>query len=552
MKRMLEELTLLYGADAEAILQAIRRRFGEGYEARPTVGADQTFAVLITYGNTLQRPNEKPLRTLKRFLDEYVGNALTAVHLLPIYPYSSDDGFSVIDYRSVNEEWGDWEDVRAIGKRYALMLDAVINHASRRGEWFARYLRCEEPYERFFITRDPEVDYSCVIRPRSSPLFTRVQTAKGPRWVWTTFSDDQMDLNFRSPELLLEILDVLLGYARNGARLLRLDAIGFAWKNSGTTCMNLPQTHALVRLFRAFLDRYAPGTTLATETNVPSDENLAYLGDGTNEAGMVYQFPLPPLTLHAFLTQNAAYLTQWAMKLPQPGENATFFNFLASHDGIGLRPAEGILPPEEIERMTAMTEARGGLVSRRDAGHGRRTVYELNINYMDALAPPEADDRDRTRRFLAAHTLLLSLAGVPGVYIHSLLGSHNARQEALDSGINRRINRACLNADAVEGELGEPSLRRNVFEEIRRRLKLRGMQAAFHPKAGQRVLDLDKRVFCVLRTAQHQQIAAAINVSDEAVQLPLRGYELLQGRYTGGNLLLEAHQAAWVVLEDGV
>ncbi len=546
MTQMLDALRMLYGTQAEEVLRRIIARYGQGTDPQPVQAPTQADAMLITYGDTLRRDGEKPLRTLERFLINHVGSALSAVHLLPIYPYSSDDGFSVIDYHNVSPALGDWDDVQSLAGHYNLMLDAVINHASRQSAWFRHYLNGDQPYDSFFITCDPAADYTAVVRPRALPLLTRVQTTQGLRMVWTTFSDDQIDLNFRSPELLLEILNILLDYAHRGARFIRLDAIGFAWKEPGTSCMNLPQTHALVRLFHAFLARYVPGTLLITETNVPSEENLAYLGNGHDEADLVYQFPLPPLTLHAFLAQDATYLTRWAEALPIPEGNATFFNFLASHDGIGLRPVEGILPEQEVARVIEAVQANGGLLSCRDAGNGKQRVYELNISYIDALTSPDATDDIRAARFLAAHTLLLSLAGVPGIYIHSLLGSRNARQEALDSGVNRRINRAHLDADELETALQNDPLRKRVFIQLIHRLNLRRQQPAFHPKAHQQILCMDKRAFCLLRTAQSQQILAIINVSTETIQLSCSGHDLLSNQTIQGTLTLGPLQCAWV------
>ena len=549
MKRILECLQELYGEQAHHILDDICERFGRERAGNAAAGVSEKDAILITYGDTLLCPGEKPLQTLKNFLQDQVGDALSAVHLLPIYPYSSDDGFSVIDYRQVNKELGDWKDVQSLGENYDLMLDAVINHASQHSEWFKGYLRCEKPRDSFFITCDPEADYSKVIRPRALPLLTQFETAQGIKSVWTTFSADQIDLNFRSPELLMEILDVLLGYAQKGARFIRLDAIGFAWKEENSTCMNLPQAHALVRLIRAFLDYYAEGTVIITETNVPSAENLAYLGNGSNEAGLVYQFPLPPLTLHAFLTGNASYLTKWAAQLPVPNGDATFFNFLASHDGIGVRPVEGILPEEEVQRMINAVKAHGGLLSSRDAGNGKQCVYELNITYMDALTPLEDGDDLRADRFLGAHTVLLSLAGVPGIYIHSLLGSRNAVKDAEESGINRRINRAHLQVAELCEELETDSLRRKVFDEMLRRLRIRAQHAAFHPKAEQQILSLDSRVFAVLRSAEKEQILALINVSAEAVEVDCEGCDLLSETQVNGILKLKPYQCAWILKE---
>lgn len=126
---------------------------------------------------------------------------------------------------------------------------------------------------------------------------------------------DQVDLNYQNPDVLIKMLDVLLFYASKSARIIRIDAIGHVWKKPGTTCLNLAEVHHLVRLIREVLNVVFPNVQLLTETNVPHEENIQYLGDGTNEAQLVYQFSLPGLVIHSFLTGNRTKLTEWAKTL---------------------------------------------------------------------------------------------------------------------------------------------------------------------------------------------------------------------------------------------
>ena len=479
---------------------------------------DQSDAMLITYGDTILDGDDAPLAVLGRFLGAHVADVVPNVHILPFYPFSSDDGFSVVDFRAVNPELGAWSDVAALAERFGLMFDGVVNHISQHSAWFQGFLADDPRYRDWFVTCDPAADYSLVTRPRALPLLTPFETPSGTKHVWTTFSDDQIDLNFEHPEVLLEVLDLLLFYARHGARFIRLDAIGFLWKKLGTTCMHLPETHALIQAMRLVVDAAAPGTILITETNVPHADNVGYFGDGTNEAHLVYQFPLPPLTLFAFQSGNARPLSEWAAALPPTTPTTTYFNFLASHDGIGVRPVEGILSPDQVEAMADAVRANGGLVSLRNLPDGGTAPYELNVSYLDAVASPADDDATRARKFLAAQTILLSVVGMPGIYIHSLLGSRNDPAGVERTGRNRSINRARLERTAVEAELARPgSLRRQVFEGFRHRLAIRRTRAAFHPNAAQRVIAVDDRVFSVVREGGGDRVWAAINVSAEAV-----------------------------------
>ncbi|CAI9403541.1 sugar phosphorylase [Nocardioides sp. T2.26MG-1] len=530
---------------ADRLLALVDGRSGPG-RARP----DEGTSYLITYGDAVRRPGETPLHTLAEVLRDHVGDIVSDVHLLPMFPWTSDDGFAVVDHREVNPALGTWDDLAELEKHHGLMFDFVANHVSASSQWFRGWLAGDPAYDGFFIARDPAFDASRVVRPRVSPLFHPFERGDG-RTVeaWTTFGADQVDVNVGTVEALLELTDVLVGYVERGASAVRLDAIGFLWKESGTTCLHLPQTHAVVKLWRAVVDHVAPGTQLLTETNVPHAENVAYFGDGTDEAHLVYQFALPPLVLHSFVSGSTEKLTAWARDITGPvGENATWFNFLASHDGIGLRPTEGILDDEERQALVARTLAHGGAVSMASVD-GRQSVYELNISFLDALVTPE-DVRDAeavAARALAAHSILLSFIGVPAIYYHSLFGSSADREGMRISGINRRINRAVLDADALERELHEDPRRSLVFTGIAGLMAARRQHAAFSPYGAQQVEDHGAGVFVVRRAVgTDDEIVCATNVRGEAAVLPaVSGTDVLTGR-RHDPLLLPPYGYAWI------
>lgn len=552
--KWINSLKTIYGDEqiAREIADRMEGRFAKLQTPAKEEWLSEKDVMLITYGDSLYKKSEKGIVTLKNFLEKYVGDAISAVHILPMFPYTSDDGFSVVDYKKINKDIGDWDDVIALSRKYQLMYDAVVNHISKSSEWFQKYLACEEPYKNYFITCDPNADYSTVTRPRALPLLTAFETKEGTKYVWTTFSDDQMDLNFACPDVLIDVMDVLLTYANRGARFIRLDAIGFLWKTLGTTCMHLPQTHEIVKLARTLLEDYAPGTLIITETNVPHKDNISYFGDGTDEANLIYQFPLPPLTMYSLLAGDAGHLTDWAAKLEVPSDRTTYFNFLSSHDGIGVRPVEGILSESERDVLIKATLQNGGVVSYKDNGDGTQSPYELNINYQDALASPEESDEVRIGRFLAAETILLSLKGLPGIYIHSLLGSRNDYYGKTTSGIPRRINREKLEVEALEQKLEMDTNRKKIFEELLRRLQIRKKHSAFSPSAKQTVLKLDKRVFALLRESDEgDKILALINVSGEKVQLHFTEgsrYDLISEKQTAQDIQLGEYECKWIVL----
>ncbi len=519
------KLNRIYDADLAANLEARLLALVDSYRGQIPIPPDTTLSerdsILITYGDQVRGPGQLPLQTLTEFCEAHLRDVVSWIHILPFFPWSSDEGFSVKDYREVDPDLGDWQDVERLGHSFRLMFDGVINHASAQGSWFQSFLRDEAPYRDYFLTVEGDPDLSQVVRPRTLPLLTEYQTAAGPRRVWTTFSPDQVDLDFRNPEILLEIFDILLMYAQRGAQFIRLDAIAFLWKQIGTSCLHLPQTHAVIQLLRAMLDDVAPHVRLITETNVPHADNISYFGDGRNEAQLVYNFALPPLVLHTLRTGDATVLSEWARGLDLPSDQTTFFNFLASHDGIGLNPARGILSPAEIDALVEQTLAHGGLISHKHNADGTQSPYEMNINYFDALSNPTSDEPFETQvgRFMAAQSIMLSLRGVPGIYFHSLFGSRNWQAGVQQTQHNRTINREKLERSALESELANPnSLRARVFGRYRQRLVMRAASPAFHPHGGQQILDVGPGVFGVLRTSPDgaQQMTCLQNVTAQA------------------------------------
>ena len=526
-----DHLEFLYGQTVATAMEPRVRQLMTRYFPSSARGTDRNLglplnerdAILITYGDQVREAGSPHIRTLGAFVDRYASGAVSAVHLLPFYPSSSDDGFSVVDYYAVDPHLGGWEDIGSVGEHFQLMFDAVFNHVSAESEWFQAFLRDDPRYRSWFITVDGGPDLSQVVRPRALPLLTPFTTAAGQKKVWTTFSADQVDLNLHQPEVLLALIDALLFYVARGARFIRLDAIAYLWKEIGTACIHLPQTHRVVQLWRSLLNEVAPQVMLITETNVPHRDNVSYFGDGTNEAQLVYNFALPPIVLHAFSTGNAEALSRWAASLALPSRAVTFFNFLASHDGIGVSPARGILSEAQIVSLVERTQAHGGLVSYKNNPDGSKSPYELNINYFDALSDPVSEDpiEMQIARFLGAHAVMLAMPGVPGIYFHSLFGSRGDQAAAHSSGIPRRINRQKFVREDLDRELANPSSRRaRVLSGLTMLLGLRQTSSAFHPSAGHEILDLDPRVFALKRAAADgkQTVLCLHNLSDQRVR----------------------------------
>jgi sucrose phosphorylase len=518
--------------------------------------------LVITYGNTFVDGQHKPLDLLRDFLDRYVKGVISGVHILPFFPFTSDDGFSVTDYSAVNSQLGDWADIERIASDFRLMSDLVLNHVSSNSKWFSDYLQGHEPYDKFFKEALPSDDLSEVVRPRTSPLLREVETANGPKHVWCTFSHDQIDLDFENPEVLLEFLRVTRLHIDHGIRIVRLDAVAFLWKEIGTNCIHLPQTHAIVRLMRVLCDYAEEPVVLLTETNVPNAENLSYFGN-RNEAHMIYNFSLPPLLLHALLSGTSVHLNQWLMRMPPAQLGCAYLNFAASHDGIGVRGAEGLLSGEELGGVIAAVRDFGGKVSMRALPDGSEKPYELNITFFDALKGTieGGEDAHQIARFLCSQTIVMALEGVPAFYVHSLLATPNDVEAVDKSGMNRAINRHRWDYGDLRKQLDNPTtIHAQVLEALKQRISIRTAQKAFHPNATQFTMQLGDKIFGLWRQSlnRDQSIFALHNVSDEAQVVPALSINLIEGEnwydlLTGkkldlsdGVLTFAPYQCRWV------
>lgn len=474
---------------------------------------------LITYGNTFQgRAGEPPLKALQEFSREQLSDFVSYIHVLPFFPYSSDDGFSVMDYRRVNPDLGDWQDIQALGRDFKLAFDLVINHASAQGVWFLGFLRGDPEYRGWFITRPEDFDASRVIRPRTHPLLTPYTRADGSLiHVWTTFSADQADLDFSNPKVLAEMLDVFLGYVERGARIIRIDAIAYLWKEDGHSCLHHPKTHSVVKLFRAVVDALNLDVLLLSETNVPHDENISYFGEG-DEAHMVYNFALPPLVLHAFTKGDVGCLSSWARNL-HAQDGGLFLNFLASHDGIGLTPARGLVDETAFKTTLDNLVRRGCLISYKATPKGP-VPYELNASWFDAVSDPALPESLRVKAHLASHAIAAVLDGMPAVYIHSVLGTPNWTEGPVLKGYNRAINRRNLRLEEVGTELGLPNSRASrCLEGMKALYGSRKLEPALSPGTPSRVISQEGPVFILLRGEPGARLLCAVNVSPKPTQL---------------------------------
>ena len=497
--------------------------------AHPADLWSQRDIALITYGDSIVDSGSKPLQVLRDFCETWLGSCVTWVHILPFFPWTSDDGFSVLDYSSVNQALGDWNDISDIATDYRLMADLVLNHCSSRSAWFENFKQGVDPGKGYFFTQDSSFDISRVVRPRTSELTMPVVTSEGEQQVWCTFSHDQVDFDFSNPDVLLEFTRIIRLYLDRGIRIFRLDAVAFTWKRSGTTCINLPEAHDLVRLLRSLIEWVQPDAIIITETNVPNIENLAYFGQ-RDEAHCIYNFALPPLLIHTLVEGDSSRITRWLMSMPPAILGTTYFNFLASHDGVGLRPVEGLLSEGELDSMVDQLQKNGALLSWREHADGTRTVYEVNVSLFDAFKQSgEAIDRTLDRMILA-HAVLLGLEGVPAIYLHSFVATNNDVSRVENTGHNRAINRHQWDFKELTGFLSDDQTQHaRCLKAIKGMIGIRQQQPAFHPNATQFTLNCGCSIFGFWRQSpdRAQSIFCLYNVTPERTSIAAASLNLV-------------------------
>ncbi len=587
-QRMHYYLTFLYGTEkANKWLPELERVLKVHYAHKPQALIDseknnevsdrfteQDF-ILISYADAFAGDYGSTLEKLHQVVNKHSRGGINTIHLLPFFPYTSDRGFAVVDYDTVDPKMGNWDSIRSLARDYDLMFDVVMNHCSSRAEVFREYIRGNPIYRDFFIAYDSPDELSAdqrskIFRPRTSDILTRFETISGPKYIWTTFSEDQIDFNFRYPGVLMQVLDGILMYVRRGANIIRLDAVTYLWSEPGTECIHLPQTHTIIKLLREMLDLVAPGVAIVTETNVPHKENISYFGNGHDQAHMVYNFALPPLVLHTMYTGDATEISHWAAGLEMPSDSVTFFNILDTHDGIGLLGARGILSDLQIDNIIERAVANGALISTKSGPEGEEP-YEVNSTWWSAINPANSEDDmvTQVRRYIASRSIQLVMKGVPSLYTHGVLGLSNDHALVEETGVKRDINRTVISTELFEEDLGRPGSKRAlVLKGISLFTGIRTRYRAFHPQGELQVLMLCPQIFAVYRTspAGDQHVLAVTNITSRDIQVEValnqlqsterRWVSLLNRRRLAEadngclRLQLKPYEVLWLMPED--
>jgi len=476
-------------------------------------------SLLISYGDNINSNQKKSIRVFHSFYKKNLIKYFNTIHFLPFYPSSSDSGFAVKDHYKIEKKIGNWSDIKKISKFNNVMADIVINHSSARGLWFKNFLKKRKPGKDYFLTIDSKFDTSKVVRPRDHKLLKRIKIFNKTDYLWRTFSPDQIDLDFKNPSVLLRFIKIMIHLISNGIGIFRLDAIAYLWKKDNTKCINLKQTHEVIKLFRVITRLLNKQTLIITETNLPEKENLSYFGNN-DEANWVYNFSLPPLLIYTFLFESSAYLNKWSKRLPSTKLGNSYLNFIASHDGIGMRPTEGILNKKSLKNFLKRLKRNGSKFSYRKVQNKSKKIYEANITVFDALKKSDSDPNGNffLERYVAAHAIMISFEGIPAIYFNSMFGKSNDEAKYVITGNNRDINRYKWNYKNIIKKLSDKTSKQSIFyQNIGKLLDIKRKQKAFHPNAKRLSINLGNKIFCFKRISldKKQTIISITNCSSE-------------------------------------
>ncbi len=501
----------------DEIIQIIKN-FNQKNPKKKIIISEKT-SLIICYGDAVYSNEKGSIKVFQSFFQKNLKKYFDTIHFLPFYPSSSDSGFAVKDHYKIEKRIGNWSDLKRISKYNNIMADIVINHSSARGLWFKNFLKRKKPGKDYFLTVNSKFNTSKVVRPRDHELLKKIKIFDKSDYLWRTFSPDQIDLNFKNPSVLLRFIKIMIHLINNGITIFRLDAIAYLWKENGSKCINLRQTHEIIKLLRIISNHLNVETIIITETNLPEKENLSYFGKN-DEANWIYNFSLPPLLIHAFLFENNSYLNKWSKNLPVAKFGNNYLNFIASHDGIGIRPTEGILNNKSLNNFLKRLKKNGSKFSYRKVHNKSKKVYEANITVFDALKKSDYDPKGKffLERYVAAHAIMISFEGIPAIYFNSLFGKSNDEAKYIITGNNRDVNRYKWNYKNIIRKLSDNKTKQSIFySNIANLLSIRRKQKAFHPNGKRYNINLGSKLFCFKRLSldKKQLIICITNLSSK-------------------------------------
>ena len=498
----------------------------------------------------------KGLRANLPYLQELGINMLHIMPMLDCPPEHSDGGYAVRDFYRIDPRFGTTEDVEALAatlkkRDMLLVLDVVVNHTSNEHEWAQRARQGDRKYQDYFFVFDdretPDIFEETM--PEIFPLIAPgnfTWDAEMGKWVMTVFHSFQWDLNYRNPAVLIEMIDIILYWANQGADILRLDAVAFLWKKIGSVCQNEREAHLLLQLMKDCCQVTAPGVLFIAEAIVAPSEISKYFGEdaiNAKECEIAYNATLMALLWDAVATKNAALLNQGIKSHPIKLERATWLNYVRCHDDIGLgfddhdvrlagydpamhrrflvdyftgrfpgSPARGL--PFGENPKTGDARISGSLAS--------LVGLEAALESQDAAA---IDDAIKT--IVLLHSVILSFGGIPLLYYGDAIGALNSLEYLADSSKaadNRWMNRSNFDWNKAKKRHQTGTVEQRIFSALKKMIVLRKETTAFADLDNRQLQDVDTPNLLVFSRVDpsnsRNRVLVVANFSVEAQTLP--------------------------------
>lgn len=472
---------------------------------------------LITYADRITGQDINALTTL---LNGPLKGVFGGVHLLPFYnPIDgSDAGFDPIDHSEVDSRIGSWDDIQALGKDHDLMADLIVNHVSAQSYQFQDVLAKgkESEFWDLFLTKEDvfpqgmsDADQKAIYRPRPGSCFTPMACGDGKTYdFWTTFTDNQIDINVKVEAGIAYLNNVLNKFSANNVNIIRLDAAGYAIKRAGTNCFMLDET------FSYLDDLSKQANDLGMETIAEIHSHYQTQVEVAKRVNMVYDFALPPLILHTLFNNDVEALLKWLKISPR-----NCLTVLDTHDGIGIIDAgpmgdkPGLLNAEQIDNLVETMHANSNNESRQATGAAASNVdlYQVNCTYYNALGAKDFD-------YLLSRAIQFFAPGVPQVYYGGLFACENDMELLAKTNVGRDINRPYLNADIINESLNKP-----VVKGLIELIKIRNDHPAF---AGEFSAQGGDSVCCLTWQLEDESISLSVDFEKrEALITTVHGEE---------------------------
>jgi len=431
---------------------------------------------LITY---VDRLTGSTIKELNNILNDQLSDLFSGLHILPFYyPIDgSDAGFDPIDHTQVDSRLGSWQDVKVLGENYDLMADLIVNHMSAQSKEFQDVLTNgkESAYWDLFLTKDKvfpngldDEQQEKIYRPRPGSCFTQFTIPNNESAdFWTTFTDNQIDIDVTSKGGQDYLTRILSTFAESNIKIIRLDAAGYAIKKSGTSCFMLEETFEFINELTHEANKLGIETLVEIHSYYQTQIEIAKRVD------QVYDFALPPLILHSLFNQDFSALVNWLTISPR-----NCITVLDTHDGIGIidvgpmNGKAGLLTNEQIDALVENIHLKSDGESKLATGAAASNVdlYQVNCTYYDALGKNDFD-------YLVARAIQFFAPGTPQVYYAGLLAQTNDMELLATSQVGRDINRPYLDRECIKESLTKP-----VTKALLALISIRNQSAAFNGK----------------------------------------------------------------------